>query len=116
MTTVMKNENAVAARTTKLVSVGRAWINQKPTGNQPPISGQIDRDFTSIVSLGANDRIFFFANIKREGSKDADFRMAIELPIAEADALIEAQTAHRGSVKVSSNAVEMAVASLEIPH
>lgn len=103
-------------RATKLLNIGRAWVNNNAVGNQPPISGQIDRNLGATVSLSPNDRIMFFPNAKREGVRDADFRIAIELPIAEADAIIESQMSHRASVKTSSNAEEMALASLEQPH
>lgn len=89
----MSNINLVVApeRTTRLLNVGRAWVNANATGNQPPISGQIDRNLGASITLNPNDRILFFPNNKREGVRDADFRIAIEVPTAVANEIIERQ-------------------------
>lgn len=107
-----------AARTTKVLSIGRAWVNENPTGRQALISGQIDRDLGATILLGANDRIMFFRNEKREGKKDADFRIAIELPIAEADTIINAKLSRNAPTDGAhmDNAALAALASLNMPH
>lgn len=97
MTTIIKNSApSVSERTTKLVNIGRLWINKDATGKKPPISGQIDRSLGVSVTLSANDKLVFFRNTKREGTRDADFRIAIELPTAMADEVIASQMSSRG--------------------
>lgn len=98
MTQVEKLENGVVPqRTTKLVNIGRVWLNEKKNKNSPVMGGRLDRDLGVSITLSPNDRIVFFNNAKREGKRDADLRIAIELPTAEADQMIETQRSRRNS-------------------
>lgn len=84
--------SVVPERATKLVNIGRAWFNKNPINNQPILNAVIDRQFKGTAIFSANDKILYFKNKQREGTKDADLRMAIELPITEADAIIAKMT------------------------
>ena len=89
---------AKPTRQTKLLNVGRGWANETREGsNMPVISCVIDRDLGAEVNLQPNDRILFFPNSKREGKRDADFRLAVEVPTEVADSIIESQRSRRSS-------------------
>lgn len=50
----------------------------------------IDRNLAEPLTLKAGTTISFFANSKREGKRDPDFTISAKLPIAQADAIINA--------------------------
>ena len=88
-----------AERTTRLLNIGRIWLNEQKGETSPVMSGRIDRDLGASITLSPNDRIVFFSNTKRDGKKDADFRVAIELPAGVVDQVIETQRSVRGSAQ-----------------
>ena len=89
--------NALPHRSTKLLNIGRIWVNEKAGDNQPAMSGRLDRDLGAEITLSPNDRILLFPNSKREGKRDADMRVAIEVDAEKADAIIAAQRSRRSS-------------------
>lgn len=59
------------------VFIGRAWVNKsKQNPEVEYLNVQIDRGFESIT-LNQNDLIQLYPNKKREGKKDADYRLSI---------------------------------------
>jgi hypothetical protein len=98
------NENNVTVASsrpaTRLLNIGRAWMNDgaTPENNRPVMSAQVDRDLPVSITLVANSRIVFFPNTKREGKKDADFRLAVEMPSEVVDGIIARQRAGRTTV------------------
>lgn len=91
--------NVAPERTTRLLNIGRIWLNVQKGENSPVMSGRIDRDLGASITLSPNDRIVFFNNSKRDGKKDADMRVAIELPAEVVDKVIETQRSARSSVQ-----------------
>lgn len=78
-----------------VVFVGKAWINKAKNGNEY-ISISFDRGTTvsfiqidqktkieSAYELAEGANIQMFSNTKREGKKDADYRLSFRLPKAE---------------------------------
>lgn len=125
---------AAAKPATKLLSIGRAWVNNGVIGRllellspnaagvskvmtmsdveagtmfkalaaafiadggnrKPVINITIDRDLPVAVTLSPLERVLLFPNVKRDGKKDADLRLSIELPADQANAVITAQRA-----------------------
>ena len=72
------NENPQTKK--NVVFVGKLWINtiQKEGKNKGKkyMSGNIDNKFKKFT-IGTNDQIQIWPNKKREGIKDADFRISI---------------------------------------
>lgn len=96
MSTIQTTEQPV--RTTRLLNIGRIWLNEKKSDNSPVMSGRIDRDLGASITLSPNDRIVFFNNSKRDGKKDADLRVAIELPAEVVDRMIATRQSTPDSV------------------
>ena len=55
--------------------IGRAWLNETRNGKSF-INIKLDRDIKT-VSLAPSMRIELWPNTKREGKKDADYRLSI---------------------------------------
>lgn len=87
------------ARTMRLLNIGRIWVNEQKNENSPVMSGVIDRNLGASITLSPNDRIVFFSNAKRDGKRDADLRVAIEVPAEVAESVIAAQ---RGSTPATA--------------
>lgn len=90
--------NTLPHRSTKLLNIGRVWLNENAGDNKPAMSGRLDRDLGAQITLSPNDRLLFFPNSKREGKRDADMRVAIEVDAEKADTIIAAQRTRRSSV------------------
>jgi hypothetical protein len=86
----------VQPRTTKPLNIGRAWINKVSEGSRgPALSIQMDRNLSADITLSPGDRVYLWPNKKREGIRDADFRLSMDVPTALADEIIERQ---RGNI------------------
>ena len=99
----MSNENVVLGATSKLLNVGRAWINDRNAedANQPKLTIKMDRDLGINLTLAPSAQILLFANPKRDGInpntqqpyQDADYRVAVAVPVEVADREIARQAA-----------------------
>ena len=101
----MENVNAAVQtpiqRTTKLLSIGRMWDNADTArGNQPVMRILLDRNLGLNITLQPSSQLIIFPNTKREGKKDADYRVAVELPTATVDAEIARQRTSRVAATV----------------
>ena len=75
----------VVTKKDKLISVGRAWKNTSKAGNEflrLSIDQKIDGKAFSAITLKAGDQLLLTLNKKREGKKDADFRLSIVEKVA----------------------------------
>lgn len=81
---------------TRLLNIGRAWDNSSIEGRSnkaPKLRIAIDRDLGLAITLKPESQLLLFTNQKRAGKKDADYRVAVELP----KDIVDAQLAKRGS-------------------
>lgn len=107
----MSTENVVIENTNKLLSIGNAWINDRDVDDdsKPKLTIKLDRDLGLSITLAANAQILLFANKKREGKQDADYRVAVAIPAAIADREIARQQAaaeeRRAAAATASDAV-----------
>lgn len=114
MSTENNTVNAAVAQN-KLMSIGRAWVNDRENaaGTSPKLTIKLDQTLGINIVVGANTNILLFANEKRtelnpttgQPYQDADYRVAIELPadvvereIARQKAASEARKAQAGTV------------------
>lgn len=96
----MQNVSASNQMETRLLSIGRMWDNSESAkGNQPRMRIQLDRNLGLNITLSPGSRLMVFQNnSKREGKKDPDYRVAVELPRDIADAEISRQKNARQDV------------------
>lgn len=89
-----ENINAAVERN-KLLSIGRAWYNdrQNESGTSPALTIRIDRGLGINITIGAENQLLLFKNQKRDGRQDADYRVAIALPAEVVDREIARQQA-----------------------
>lgn len=106
----MSTENVVIENSTKLLSIGNAWINDrdKDDVSKPRLTIKLDRDLGLNITLTANAQILLFANKKREGKQDADFRVAVAIPAAIADREIKRQQDAAETRRLENMAAESA--------
>lgn len=98
-----QNNNVVLGNSMKLLSIGRAWINDRDADDEtkPRVTLKLDRDLGLNITLTPNSQILLFANKKREELnpatnqpyQDADYRVAVSIPAEIADAEIARQQA-----------------------
>lgn len=90
-----ENNNVVLGDSRKLLSIGNAWINDRDAedASKPRLTIKLDRDLGLNITLTANAQLLLFANKKREGKQDADFRVAVSIPTEVADREIARQQA-----------------------
>lgn len=83
----------VSGNTTKLLSIGRAWVNDRvnEAGTSPAVTIRIDNNLGINIKLGAGAQVLMFTNPKREGKQDADYRVAVAVPAEVADREIARQ-------------------------
>ena len=103
---------SVAENTTKLLSVGRVWVNDRQNDAQtsPKMTLRLDRNLGINILLGAGNEMLFFANEKRTGNnpatgnpyQDPDYRATIALPAAIVDKEIERQKAEAQVAQASA--------------
>lgn len=88
-----QSNNVVLGNASKLLAIGNAWINDRDADDatKPRLTIKLDRDLGLNVTLTANAQILLFANKKREGKQDADFRVAVSIPAEIADREIARQ-------------------------
>ena len=82
MSTIIEKDEKQA---TKREFVGRVWKNEVREGEHKGkefFNIRIDRDVKKLV-LSPESKVQLWANIKREGKQDADYRMSIILPADE---------------------------------
>ena len=103
----MSEQNPVVAvnSNVKLMSIGRAWINDRmnDAGTSPVITVKLDQELGINITVGAESQILLFANKKREEMnprtgqpyQDADYRVAIQLPSDAVDKEVARQKAVR---------------------
>lgn len=101
----MQNVIASQQMETKLLSIGRMWDNSATAiGNQPKMRIILDRNLGLNITLSPGSRLVVFQNsFKREGKKDPDFRIAVELPRDIADAEISRQKNTRNEISVMAS-------------
>lgn len=79
------NQEAPVAPTFKRLFVGRAWKNTISTEGENKgkefISIRLDNNVKEL-NLEAGDRVELWPNLKREGKKDADYRLSIVPAVA----------------------------------
>ena len=99
----MSTQNVNAPqKDTKLLSIGRMWDNSETaTGKQPKMRIVLDRNLGLNITLSPGSRLIAFANTKREGKKDPDYRVAVELPRDVVDAELARQKQTRGAVSAA---------------
>lgn len=98
VTKLSKEEMSISGyESTRLLNIGRFWVNADatPENRRPALSGQIDRDLPVTITLAPNAKLVLYPNNKRDGKRDADFRLSIELPTATANDIIELQRGNR---------------------
>ena len=79
MATVI-NATPEASQAPQRMFVGKAWINTVREGKHQGtafISLKLDRNIGG-VTIGPNDQITLWPNQKRDGKKDADYRVSIK--------------------------------------
>lgn len=111
--------NVVIENTTKLLSIGNAWVNDRDAEDdtKPKLTIRLDRDLGLSITLAANAQVLLFANKKRTGInpatnatfQDADYRVAVAIPAAIADREIARQQAAAEQRRAS----EASVATVE---
>lgn len=77
--TVIRTE-AEASATNQREFIGKAWINEATVGKNAGtkfISVKLDRNIAS-VSIEAGQQITLWPNLKRDGKKDADYRVSVK--------------------------------------
>ncbi len=95
--TVQASVVAPIQRTTKLLGIGRMWDNSATAqGNQPKFRILLDRNLGLHITLVPMSELVLFENKKREGKRDADYRVAISLPTAVVDTEVARQRGSRG--------------------
>lgn len=97
--------NASANRT-KLLSIGRAWINDRMNneGTSPAVTIKLDRNLGINITIGAETQLLMFNNEKREGKRDADYRVAIALPAEVVDREVARQQAASQGAQATATA------------
>jgi hypothetical protein len=83
---------------TKLLAIGRIWVNDQDNGRgtSPDMTLSIDNNLGFDLVVKPGSRFTIFKNDKkREGKRDADFRLAVSLPTEVADREIARQRALR---------------------
>ncbi len=85
--------NVVLGNSSKLLSIGNAWINERDAADvsKPRLTIKLDRDLGLNITLTANAQILLFANTKRPDKQDPDFRVAVSIPSDIADREIARQ-------------------------
>mgnify|MGYP001567613162 FL=1 len=102
MENVQAAVNQQVERTHKILSIGRVWDNSATaTGRQPTMRIILDRQLGLNIVLAPSSELLLFPNAKREGKKDADFRVAVSLPAAVVEAEITRQRAGRRGTPVA---------------
>jgi len=83
---------------TKLLPVGKMWVNDRmnEAGTSPKLTITLDRNLGLNLTLAAGSRLLAFENNKREGRRDADYRIAVALPTEIVEAEIARQKELRG--------------------
>ncbi len=101
-----ENNNVVLGDSRKLLSIGNAWINDRDAEDvsKPRLTIKLDRDLGLNITLTANAQILLFANKKREGKQDADFRVAVSIPAEVADREIARQQAASEARRLEASA------------
>lgn len=88
----MSTTEVTTAPRTKLLPIANAWLNDRRNGeNSPVMTIKIDRDLGLDIRLVAGAQLVAFANAKREGRQDADYRLAVQVPADVAEAEIARQ-------------------------
>lgn len=99
----MNNTNTnveVGNQATRLLPIGLMWDNsEKVSGNQPKLRIILDRNLGLKITLAPGSELVAFANKKREGRADADYRIAVQLPAEIVSQEIARQTAARNEWK-----------------
>lgn len=92
----------------KSAIIGKAWINGisneimpanfimpsdiEFTANQSFLLGNLtfrtDRNLSIPVKVAKGEKLNLFANKKRDGKRDADFSVSVQLPVDQAEAII----------------------------
>lgn len=92
-----KSVNVQTAQDMRCLSIGRVWDNSSTaTGKQPKLRIVLDRNLGINITLTPGAELMMFENTnKREGKKDADYRLAVNLPSAIVEAEIKRQTKAR---------------------
>jgi hypothetical protein len=82
---------------TKLLPIGRGWINDRDNGRgtSPALTVLLDKNLGLNITLTPGAKLVMFNNEKREGRRDADYRVAISVPTEVAVAEINRQKAAR---------------------
>ena len=95
-------------RKVKSAIIGKAWRNADSVGIIPAsftlpstmvfqsnesylvngLSFRTDRNTKIPVTVKAGEKLFFYANTKREGKVDPDYSVSVLLPVEEAEAII----------------------------
>lgn len=93
----------------KLLSIGRAWVNDRvnEAGTSPAMTIKIDNNLGINIKLAAGAQVLMFTNPKREGKQDADFRVAVSVPAEVADKEIARQKALSAEVSVAVGTEEV---------
>jgi len=90
------------AKETRLLGIGRIWENENPRSDKSPVmGGAIDIGLGFGITLVPGARFNIFKNAKREGSRDADYRLVVEVPAEVAIAEIARQKAARTPQEVA---------------
>lgn len=62
----------------QLKAIGRAWLNAAKADGKEYLNVTVDKA-VGEVTIGPDDRILMFPNAKRDGKKDADWRLMVEV-------------------------------------
>ena len=99
----MTNTQTIAPNATKLLPIGRMWVNERDNGKgtSPAMNISIDNNLGLNITLNPGSKLVIFKNEKRPGRKDPDFRVAVSVPVDVAVAEIARQKATKGQQGVS---------------